>query len=283
MRASPALHWTLRAGALSSLLILALICVFLLIRSAPFFSQVGAAALWEDTGWYPLDGDFRILALLAGTVAVAAGAVLLAAPLGVLLGLFGRYYAPAPLARIYRSLIELLAGVPSVVYGLWGLVVLVPMIARWVPPGASVLAGILVLALMVLPLMVLMVDTAIAQLPRRWLDAGHALALSRTGMIRHVILPAIRPAIRSGAVLQTGRALGETMAVLMVCGNVIQVPGSWFEPARTLTANIALEMAYATGQHQQALMVCGLLLFLMAATLVLLADTGHRAEAARHG
>ena len=136
---------------------------------------------------------------------------------------------------------------------------------------------------MILPLMVLMVDTAIGQLPRHWVEAGQALALSRFGMIRHVVVPAIWPAIRSGAVLQTGRALGETMAVLMVCGNVVQVPGSWFEPARTLTANIALEMAYATGRHQQGLMICGLLLFLMAGALVWLSNNGRNLRHSYHG
>lgn len=283
MRASPLLGWALRLGAISSLLILTLIGAFLLLRSAPFLLEVGPAALWQDDGWHPLDGAYQITALLAGTLAVTFGAVLLAAPLGVLLGLFGRYYAPPALAPVYRGLIELLAGIPSVVYGLWGLVVLVPMIANWVPPGASVLAGLLVLALMILPLMVLMVDTAIGQLPRHWVEAGQALALSRFGMIRHVVVPAIWPAIRSGAVLQTGRALGETMAVLMVCGNVVQVPGSWFEPARTLTANIALEMAYATGRHQQGLMICGLLLFLMAGALVWLSNNGRNLRHSYHG
>lgn len=283
MRASRTLDWSLRIGAIGTVLILTLIALFLVFRSLPFIVQHGPLSIWNDAGWHPLDGEFRITALLAGSLAVTAGAVLLAAPMGLLLGLFGRFYAPPLVGRAYRGLIELLAGIPSVVYGLWGLLVLVPMIAMWVPPGASVLAGILVLGLMVLPLMVLMVDNAIAQLPPSWMNAGTALSLSRSGMVRRIVLPGIAPAIRSGAVLQTGRALGETMAVLMVCGNVIQIPGSPFEPARTLTANIALEMAYAGTEHVQALMVCGLLLFLLAALLVRLAGTDPIPEHHRGG
>jgi len=162
-----------------------------------------------------------------------------------------------------------MAGIPSVVYGLWGLLVLVPWINQWAPPGASWLAGSLVLALMVLPLALLVTDTALGQLPAAWWRAGHAMSLSRLGMLRRVLLPAAAPSILSGVVLQFGRALGETMAVLMVCGNVVQWPHSVFDPVRTLTANIALEMAYATGDHRVALFVSGLLL--MAVTALLLA------------
>lgn len=282
MRHSPVLRGLLRACALSCAALLGLILVFLVLRSAGFFAQHGALALLTDAGWQPTAGLFNIVPMLAATVIIACGAVVLAAPLGILLALFGRFVCPGQVRRFYIAVIELLAGIPSVVYGLWGLVVLVPLIAAWAPPGASVLAAILVLAIMVLPLMVVSVDNALGQLPRDWLEAGQALALSRWGMIRHVILPASWPAIRSGAVLQTGRALGETMAVLMVCGNVVQIPTSVFDPARTLTANIALEMAYASTDHARALVACGLVLFALSVALVMLAGQGSNRSVSAH-
>ncbi len=214
--------------------------------------------------------------MLLGSLYVAAGAVLLATPLGIAVALFGRFYAPAVLAQGYRGLMELLAGIPSVVFGFWGLMVIVPAIGRWVPPGASVLAGVLVLALMILPLVALTADAALAKVPVHYLRSATALGVSRWGMIRRIALPVALPGILSGVVLQSGRALGETMAVLMVCGNVVQLPGSWFEPVRTLTANIALEMAYATGTHRTALFVSGLLLLLLTIALVGLAERFRR-------
>ena len=169
---------------------------------------------------------------------------------------------------------------PSVVFGFWGLLVLVPWIARLAPPGASVLAGMLVLALMILPLVALTADAALAQVPQQYLRGAAAMGLSRWGTIRKITLPVAMPGILSGVVLQTGRALGETMAVLMVSGNVVQVPSSWFQPVRTLTANIALEMSYAVDQHRTALFVSGLLLLILTIVLVVIADRFRRI---RHG
>jgi len=162
----------------------------------------------------------------------------------------------------------LLAGIPSVVYGFWGLVTLAPLVRQWHPPGVSLLTAILVLTLMILPTVALTVDAALAAVPVIHLRAAAALALSRWGMIRAVILPQARSGIASGMLLAAGRALGETMAVLMVAGNVVQQPHSLFDSVRTLTANIALEMAYAMGDHRAALFVSGLALLLMVLALV---------------
>ena len=279
MRASKSFSATLSVGAWCSVAILVLIGIFMVLKSAPFFAEVGVASLWQDNHWAPTEGLFNLVPMLAGSLVITLGAVLLAAPTGVLLAVFGRYYAPPWLASTYRGLIELLSGIPSVVYGFWGLIVLVPLISQVVPPGASVLAGCIVLALMVLPLVVLAADIGFAQVPAKWLAAADALALHRWSKIRRIVLPQTLPAILSGVTLQTGRALGETMAVLMVCGNIVQIPTSPFEPARTLTANIALEMAYATGSHVHALFVSGLLLLLLTVGLVWL---GSRTQELRH-
>lgn len=264
-----ALILTLRASALLAAAALGGIVLVLLWQTLPFVATRGAAVL--ATGWHPEDGEFGMAAMVVGSLLVSLLALALAAPIAVLLAAWLRYFAPRALRRPTLALVELMAGIPSVVYGLWGLLVLVPWINQWAPPGASWLAGSLVLALMILPLAMLVTDTALAQLPSHYLSSADALALSRIGVLRRVLLPSAAPAIMSGVVLQFGRALGETMAVLMVCGNVVQLPDSVFQPVRTLTANIALEMAYATGEHRIALFVCGLLLMSVTAGLLGLA------------
>lgn len=267
------LIWTLRGCGVISGAVVVLIAVFLFAESLPGLRRVGLGRFFGDSSWHPspaaADGAFNLVPMLWGTLAATAGAVLLAAPLGILSAVFCRHVAPPILARSYRRLIELLAGIPSVVYGFWGLVVLVPLIARLEPPGASLLAGILVLALMILPTVALTADAALESVPRRYLRGAAALGLSRWATLAGVVLPAARSGIATGVILATGRALGETMAVLMVCGNVVQVPESFFAPVRTLTANIALEMAYALGDHRSSLFVTGLLLLVLVGALAL--------------
>ena len=177
------------------------------------------------------------------------------------------FYAPSHLATLYKRLIELLAGIPSVVFGFWGLTTLVPLINQWHPPGASLLAAILVLTLMVLPLITLTAYTALAAVPDELIHNAAALGLSRWGMISGVALPAASAGITAGIILAAARALGETMAVLMVAGNVVQYPETVFDPIRALAANIALEMAYAMGDHRAVLFVSGLLLLLLVMVL----------------
>lgn len=199
------------------------------------------------------------------------GSVLIATPIGILSAIFLQFYAPAIVAGLYRRLIELLAGIPSVVYGFWGLVVLVPLIGKVHPPGPSLLAGIAILTVMILPTIALVADASLAKVPVSYIQGAAALGLSRWATIRKVVLPAAKSGL-TGLILETGRAIGETMAILMVCGNVVQTPKSLFDPIRTLTANIALEMAYATGNHRSALFVSGLVLMGLIALLVAVAE-----------
>ncbi len=226
----------------------------------PVLAQGGWLKFGLDTGWFPLEGRFGIAPMLWATLAASLLAVAVAAPLGVAGALFIQFYAPPPLARLYRGVVSLLAGIPSVVFGLWGLTVLVPLIGRWQPPGTSLLAAGLILALMILPTVALTSASALAAVPVAWLRGAAALGLSRKGIVLGVALPAARAGIVSGVLLAAARALGETMAVLMVAGNVVQTPTSLFDPVRVLTANIALEMAYATGPHRAGLFASGLLL-----------------------
>jgi len=179
--------------------------------------------------------------------------------------------AGVPHAYVPR-MIELLAGIPSVVYGFWGLVVLVPQIAEIQPPGPSLIAGILILTIMILPTIALMADASLANVPQQYLRAAAALGLPRWATIWNVVFPAAKSGLFTGVILETGRAIGETMAILMVCGNVVQIPSSIFDPIRTLTANIALEMAYALGDHRAALFVSGLVLMAMIVALAVSAE-----------
>lgn len=206
--------------------------------------------------------------MVAGSLAVTAGASFAALPIALASAFFCRFYAPTMLATLYRRLVELLVGIPSVVFGFWGLISLTPHIAALEPPGPSLLAGIVVLAMMILPTMMLLSDAAMADVPHQHLQAAAALGLGRWTTLRHVVLPVCRPGLATGWILGTARAVGETMAVVMVCGNVIQVPGSVFDPVRTLTANIALEMGYALGDHRSALFASGLVLLLLVILMV---------------
>ena len=242
----------------------------------PVLRAVGVRGLFA-AGWHPTEHTFGLGAMLGGTIVTTAGALVLAAPLGVCSAVFERFYAPRRVAAVYRRLIEVLAGVPSVVVGFWGLVTLVPIIARLHPPGASVLAAIVVLALMVLPTVALVTEASLRAVPPDYLNAAAALGLTRWAVVRRIALPVSRPGIVAGITLAIGRALGETMAVLMVAGNVVQMPRSIFDPTRTLTANIALEMPYAQGLHRSALFAGGLALTLCVLTFIVAAEVAHDA------
>ena len=265
-----------RLAALSSLLagvaalVLLLVLGFVLREALPMLGEP-ALHLLTGEGWYPLEGHFGALPMLVAAVAVALGALLIAAPIGVAGAVFERFHAPAALAKSYRAVLSVLAGVPSVAYGLWGLTVLVPLIAQWHPPGASLLAAALVLALMILPTVAVTASAALAAVPHSLLRAAAMLGISPTGAALGVVLSAARSAIQAGVLLALARALGETMAVLMVAGNVVQLPTSVFDPVRVLTANMALEMAYATGLHRAALFATGVLTLGLALGVSLLA------------
>lgn len=246
--------------AAGAAVLLLMVLGFLLHEAAPLLSQSGATQLLTDASWYPLENQFGMLPMGVATLAAALGAVLLAGPLGVVSAIFLTFVAPPAVARGYRLMMALLAGIPSVVFGLWGLTVLVPLIARWQPPGASLLAAILILTLMILPTVALTSASALAAVPRPLLTGAAALGLSRRAVVLKVALPAARGGILNGVLLASARALGETMAVLMVAGNVVQYPTSLLDPVRVLTANMALEMAYATGLHRAGLFAAGLLL-----------------------
>ena len=267
MQTDRLLAWILRVGATVAALMMLLILMFLLFESWPALTGLSLIRFVTDAAWHPLEGAYHLMPMLLATLLASSGALMLAVPLGLASAVFIVFFASPRLAAMYKRLIELLAGIPSVVFGFWGLTTLAPLINEWHPPGASLLAAVLVLTLMVLPMITLTAYTAFVAVPDALLRNAAALGLSRWGMIVGVALPAARNGIIAGIILAAARALGETMAVLMVAGNVVQYPESIFDPVRTLAANIALEMAYAMDDHRAVLFVSGLLL--MALVMVL--------------
>ncbi|MDZ7955772.1 phosphate ABC transporter permease subunit PstC [Nostoc sp. DedQUE09] len=266
------LIWILRGLATIAGAIALLIVVFLLTESLPIFSRIALSRFFTDSSWNPTAGLYNLSPMLLGTFLAMVGAVLIATPIGILSAVFCQFYAPPMVAQLYRRLIELLAGIPSVVYGFWGLVVLVPLIGKIHPPGPSLLAGIAILAVMILPTVALVADASLEKVPTSYIQGAAALGLSRWTTICTVVFASAKSGLFTGLILGTGRAIGETMAILMVCGNVVQTPKSLFDPIRTLTANIALEMAYATEDHRSALFVSGLILMGMIVVLVAIAE-----------
>ncbi|BCT69361.1 phosphate ABC transporter permease subunit PstC [Nitrosospira sp. NRS527] len=270
--------WVLRGAAGAAMGVVLLILLFLAMESWPALRHISIERFLTDPSWNPEENLYNLAPMLSGTLYAAAGALLLAALLGIASALFIAYYASPHAASIYRRLVELLAGIPSVVYGFWGLTTLVPLINQLHPPGASLLAGILVLTLMILPTVALTAYAALLAVPGEYMVGATALGLSRWGTIRGVALPAAKTGIAAGIILAAGRAIGETMALLMVTGNVVQNASSLFEPIRTLAANIALEMPYAMDDHRAALFVSGLTLMVLVMSL-----WGVAARLARNG
>ena len=265
-------------AAATTALVLVAILVFLTLEALPALPRVGFASA---DGWRPTRGSFDLSAMAVGSVLVTLGALALGAPVGLGTALFCRFYAPAPLAALCRRVVGVAAGIPSVVYGLWGLGVVVPAIAQLSPPGPSLLAASIVLGLMIVPTLALLADAVFADAKETHATSAAALGLSGWATVQ-AILPAIRSGLLTAVILAAGRAIGETMVVLMVAGNVVGIPDSIFSPLRTLTANIALEMGYAQGAHRAALFASGLVLTLCVASLVVLS---HRVSQERraHG
>lgn len=259
-----------RAATLVAALAVLLILCFVIKESLPALSTVGPSRFFTDESWHPLSGSFNLLPMIVATLVSSIGALFIAFPLGLAAALFVQFFAREPLATIYRRLLELLAGIPSVVFGLWGLVVLAPLLGHISGgSGQSLLAATLVLALMILPTVTLLAHASIAAVPHDYLRGAAALGLQRHTIILQVVLPAARRSMGSAAILALTRALGETMAVLMVAGNVVAFPTSPFSPGRTLNANIALELGYASPEHRSILFVSGLILMLVASVLVI--------------
>jgi phosphate ABC transporter permease protein PstC len=251
----------LLAVACSAVLSLSLIAIFILKEGLPFILKVGPAKFLFSSEWDPQNGLYGILPMIVSSIWVTLGALLVGGPLGIAGAVFLTEFAPRPVMKVVKPAIELLAGIPSVVFGFIGVMVLAPAIrARFGGPGLSLLAAAIILGVMILPTVMSISVDAINAVPRSYREGARALGATRWQAVHMVVIRASGSGIVSGLVLGMGRAIGETMAVIMVAGNAVRMPGSPLDSVRTLTANIALEMGFATGMHRQALFATGVVL-----------------------
>jgi phosphate transport system permease protein len=274
----------IKISAAASVAAVALITIFIFISGMPVIATTGLYNFVTGTDWSPTAGTYGILPLIAGSLAVTLGALAIGIPTGIGCAVFLAEVAGKRSAGIFKSAIELLAGIPSVVYGFFGLIVLVPAIRTYIVPiaqkfnpdistsGFSILAGALILAMMILPTIVSVSENAISSVPREYREASLALGADRRETITKVILPAARSGIFASIILGMGRAIGETMAVLMITGNVAVLPKSLLDPVATMTGTIAMEMSYASPSHKQALFAVGIILFVIIVLLNIIAQ-----------
>lgn len=256
------------SSAVAAVLIVLIIFIFIFLEGLPVVQKYGLIHFIAGRSWDPGNFQFGLLPIITGSACVTVGSLIFGVPLGLGCAIFLAEMAPAKLTMIVRPVIGLLAGIPSVVYGFYGLVVLVPMIRDLSGGrGFSVLAGSMVLAVMILPTIINISENSIRSVPRELREGSLALGATHWQTIKKVILPAAGPGIMTAVALGVGRAAGETMAVILVTGNVAAVPQSILDPVRTLTANIAIDMGYSSGDHSRALFAAGIALLLIIVAL----------------
>lgn len=250
-------------SACVAILSVIIITIYVFAKGTPAIFKIGVWEFISGTEWQPLAGIFGIFPMIVASVLGTLGAIFIGVTVGIFTAVFLAEIAPNWLGNIFRPAIELLAGIPSIVYGFFGLVVVVPLISKYLGgPGNSLLAGIFILGVMILPTIISISETSMRAVPEAYKEGSLALGATHVQTIFRVIIPAAKSGIMAGIVLGIGRALGETMAVILITGNTPLIPGSILAPVRTLTANIALEMGYASGLHQEALFATGVILFI---------------------
>ena len=250
-------------AACASILAVALICLFLFANGLPAIGKIGVFDFLLGQVWRPGNDLYGILPMILGSIYVTAGAIVVGVPIGILTAVFMAKFCPKKIYRFLKPAVELLAGIPSVVYGFFGLVVIVPLIRQLFPDskGTSMLAASLLLGIMILPTIIGVSESAIRAVPESYYEGGLALGASHERSVFFSILPAAKSGILAGVVLGIGRAIGETMAVIMIAGNQPRMPAGLLKGVRTLTANIVMEMGYAADLHREALIATAVVLF----------------------
>jgi phosphate transport system permease protein len=249
--------------ALVAIISVGTIAVFVFIKGMPALVEIGFLNFLTGKMWKPSAEVFGILPMILSSLYVTIGAIVIGVPIGILSAVFMAELAPKWMKKIIRPIIDLLAGIPSVVHGLFGLLVIVPFIKEHTNSlgGDSLLAAMIVLGIMILPTVISISESSINQVPKTYKEASLGMGASKIQTIFKVIIPAAKSGIITAIVLGIGRAIGETMAVILVAGNAPQIPTKITDMGRTLTANIAMEMNYAFGLHQEALFATGVVLF----------------------
>ena len=256
------MHLVFLLSAVISIAAVILICVFLFSSGVPAIAQIGLKEFLTGTEWRPGNNIFGIFPMIVGSLYVTAGALVIGVPIGILTAIFMARFCPEGLYRIMKPAINLMAGIPSVVYGFFGLVILVPLVRDYIGGrGLSVLTASILLGLMILPTIISMSEAAIRAVPESYYEGALALGASHERSVFSAVVPAARSGIFAGIILGIGRAVGETMAVIMVAGNQTLIPEHLTDGVRTLTTNIVLEMGYATDLHREALIATAVVLF----------------------
>lgn len=244
-------------AALTSILAVGLICFFLFVNGFPAIAKIGPFNFLAGAEWSPSDipPAFGILPMIVGSLYVTAGAIIIGVPIGVLAAVFLARACPKKLYKKIKPGVELLAGIPSVVYGFFGMAAMIPL------TGNSILSACILLGIMILPTVIGIAESALRAVPEPYYEGALALGAGHYRSVFFVVLPAARSGILAAVVLGVGRAIGETMAVIMVAGNQARMPVSVLKGVRTLTANIVIEMGYAAELHREALIATGVVLF----------------------
>ncbi len=250
------------AAAGGSRLAVRLICVFLRSSGIPAIREIGISDFLLGRTWKPNQDLYGIFPMIIGSIYVTAGAIIIGVPIGLLCAVFMARYCPRKLYIIIKPAVDLLAGIPSIVYGFFGLMVIVPIIQdSFGGSGKGLLTSSILLGIMILPTIISVSESNIRAVPESYYEGALALGATRERSIFRTVLPAAKMGILTGIILGIGRAIGETMAVVMVCGNQAIMPESIVSGVRTLTANIVLEMGYASGLHRESLIATAVVLF----------------------
>ena len=262
------MHGVFFVCALASILAVALICVFLFANGLPAMKEIGFLNFLSGTTWRPGNDIYGILPMIVGSIYITAGAIVIGVPIGLLTAIFMAFYCPKRIYGILKPCTELLAGIPSIVYGFFGMVVIAPTvldIAKFfgadISSGATILSAAILLGIMILPTIIGVSEAALRAVPNAYYEGAVAMGATHERAVFSVMLPAAKSGVLAGIVLGIGRAIGETMAVIMVAGNQPRLTANLLEGIRTMTANIVIEMGYATGLHREALIATGVVLF----------------------
>lgn len=256
------MHIIFLIAACASVLSVGLICVFLFANGIPAMGKIGVFDFLLGIKWKPGNDIYGILPMILGSIYVTAGAVVIGVPIGILTAIFMSHFCPKGLYKVLKPAVDLLAGIPSIVYGFFGLVVLVPLVRNlFGGDGTSMLTASILLGIMILPSVIGVSESAIRAVPESYYEGGLALGASHERSVFFAVVPAAKSGILAGVILGVGRAIGETMAVMMVAGNQPQVPSGLLSGVRTLTTNIVLEMGYAADLHREALIATAVVLF----------------------
>ena len=249
-------------AACVSIFSVALICLFLFANGIPAIGEIGVFKFLLGTSWKPSNGLYGIFPMIIGSIYVTAGAIIVGVPVGILCAIFMARFCPEKLYKFLKPAVELLAGIPSIVYGFFGLVVIVPVVQDlFGTSGKGILTASLLLGIMILPTIISVSESSIRAVPESYYEGALALGDTHEMSVMSAVVPAAKSGILAGIILGVGRAIGETMAVIIVAGNQAIIPDSILSGVRTMTANIVMEMGYATDLHRQALIATGVVLF----------------------